>query len=573
MERMAKRDKRENLTQRKMFIWRIPCVINKINNYKHMKIFSCLVIVLLLLQGMAIAQNGENWVEGEVSFISSQNVYLKFQSTSGIEPGDTVFFNLNGQKKALGIVKSKSSISVVCTPFSMDNVRLNMAVFSLMSTVTKEAPLPKTDTIAEKTPITETEENEVIPEVKPEKSVKKEKKKDNIDGRIAVSSYSGFSSSPTDPYQRMRYTFSMDARELMDSKFSFETYMSFNHKNNQWSEIKTNLFEGLKIYNLALKYAPSDKIKITFGRKYNYNLSSLGAIDGLQMDYDLGQWEFGGVLGSRPNNSDYSFDPSLLQYGVYLAQGGDKYKSTLAFMEQKNKGVTDRRFLYFQHYNRLLKRLYTFFSVEGNLYKVVDGNPQSTFDLSSLYFNLSYNPFTKLRLSASYDLRNPIIYYETYKDYIEQLLQNETREGYRFRVNYRISSKIYTGATANYRYRKDDPAGSANIYAYFRTSGLLAKGLETNISFNTLNTSYMNGSVYGFSMTKYMAKDKLSLQLGYRNFSGQYVVSETNFSQNILDIDFNWNIMKRLSAALNYEAVNEGKYVDHRLYLYLGYRF
>lgn len=55
-------------------------------------------------------------IEGTVTYISSQNVYVKFVSTDGISKGDTLLFQgKNGLEPGL-LVKELSSISCVCTP-------------------------------------------------------------------------------------------------------------------------------------------------------------------------------------------------------------------------------------------------------------------------------------------------------------------------------------------------------------------------------------------------------------------------------------------------------------------------
>ena len=48
--------------------------------------------------------------------------------------------------------------------------------------------------------------------------------------------------------------------------------------------MKENIFTGLKIYNLSASYAINETMSLSFGRKINPKLSSVGAIDGLQFE-------------------------------------------------------------------------------------------------------------------------------------------------------------------------------------------------------------------------------------------------------------------------------------------------
>ena len=183
--------------------------------------------------------------------------------------------------------------------------------------------------------------------------------------------------------QRMRYTFSMNANNLGNSKLSAESYLSFSHSNTNWDEVKENIFTGLKIYNLSASYAFNETMYLSFGRKINPKLSSVGAIDGLQFEKKFKALTLGAFAGSRPDYVDYGINTDLLQYGVYLGHELENRmeacKIPLAFIEQTNHSVTDRRFLYFQHTNMLVKNLFFFASAEVDLYKKVNDTKEDYF--------------------------------------------------------------------------------------------------------------------------------------------------------------------------------------------------
>jgi len=72
------------------------------------------LLLILLLSVLTLSVKGQNTpVQGEVSFITSNNIYVKFKSTTDINPGDTLA--IDSIKKACLVVNSKSSISVVCS--------------------------------------------------------------------------------------------------------------------------------------------------------------------------------------------------------------------------------------------------------------------------------------------------------------------------------------------------------------------------------------------------------------------------------------------------------------------------
>ena len=60
----------------------------------------------------------EKMPEGVVSYITSQNIYVKFRTTTGISIGDTLFVSNGDALVPALLVSNLSSLSVVCTPIS-----------------------------------------------------------------------------------------------------------------------------------------------------------------------------------------------------------------------------------------------------------------------------------------------------------------------------------------------------------------------------------------------------------------------------------------------------------------------
>ncbi len=105
-----------------------------------------------------------------------------------------------------------------------------------------------------------------------------------------------------------------------------------------------------------------------------------------------------------------------------------------------------------------------------DLYKKVDETPETVFNLSNTYLSLRYRIIRPLSVGLSYSARRNTIYYETYKDFVERLLENETLQGWRFRINYRPAKYLFLGANAGYRFRKEDPRPTKNLSGYLTYS-------------------------------------------------------------------------------------------------------
>ncbi len=179
-------------------------------------------------------------------------------------------------------------------------------------------------------------------------------------GSISVNSYSDFSNTEVPDSQRFRYTLSLNAPNIGGSRFSFESYISFRHKSGEWQEVKNDIFSALKIYNLALRYDLNKSTRFSFGRRINPRISSIGAMDGIQFEKSVKNFKIGILAGSRPDYQNYGFNPTISVWRLSCIQYrecGKFTESSVAYVEQTNNFKTDRRFLYFQHSNNLIKNL------------------------------------------------------------------------------------------------------------------------------------------------------------------------------------------------------------------------
>ncbi len=507
--------------------------------------------------------------EGSVSYITSQNVYVKFSSTKHLSKGDTLFYSNNGETIPALLVSNLSSISAVCTPLEGFVLRLNDTVLSKQKRRETKYEIKEQNEISVIAPVIE----------KVQKDTVKDKSKDSgkIRGKISVSSYSNFSNTPGNNSQRMRYTLSLNANNISDSRFSVESYLSFVHSNINWDEVKKDLFNGLKIYNLALKYESKNNLRVWFGRRINPSLSNIGAIDGLQIDKQFKSISLGGFVGSRPDYRNYGYDFKLFQFGAYIGHNyigtNGNMQTTLSFVNQENNWNTDRRFIYIQHYNYLVKNLYFIGTAELELYQNINGNVSSNVNITNLYLLLRYRPIRKLSISMSYRSQSNLIYYETYKDYVQQLIDDKNIRGFRLQVNYRPVKYLTIGAKAGYRSRDDDPLPSKNFYAYLSYSRIPAVDMSATLSFTMLESSYLKGRVYSLRLSKDLIAGKLYGGVSYRYVDYDYMLYESSLVQHIGDINLNWRIIPKLSLMVAYEGVFESKYQYNRLYVNVIKRF
>lgn len=530
-----------------------------------------LLITVLLLGANSNLSAQEKFLEGEVSYKSSQNTYVKFLSTENISIGDTLFIQQESGLTPVLVVNNKSSVSVIAK--SIGSISLQKGDKIIANLPDKKEIIE--DVVLTKDPDYITEIGEEVAPVKPLKQPTNQQEK--IRGKLSVSSYSNLSSSSDNSNTRMRYGFSMDAKNINNSKISAETNIRFSHNSGEWDEVKDDVFNALKIYNLALRYDANESTSIWLGRKINQKVSNVGAIDGVQVEKRFGNFSLGAIAGSRPDYENYSFNFDLMQFGGYLEhrinnQVGSM-QNTISFFEQKYNSNTDRRFAYYQHSNSLLKNLFFFASFEVDLYKLEDEKSKNTFDLTSMYLSMRYRISKQLSISGSFDRRKNVIYYETFKSLAFQILENETRQGIRFRVNYRPTNRLSFGGKIGFRSRKAELEDSKNYYAYVSYRNI--PGINSNATLSTaiLQTHYLDGMVYRLRLSRDLIPGKLFAGLNYSYVDYQYKYNNSELLQHIGEVNLSWRINKKFSLSANYEGTFESEQNSSRLYLNLIKRF
>ena len=541
------------------------------------------------------AQDATMPVKGRVSYITSQNVYVKFESTESIQVGDTLFTNKKGRIIPALVVNNKSSISCVCTPIlsgsleisdnilprsvAFKNLPVNKPLNQQNDNASSNAMKPRfrNDNFVER-PTIALSEKEVVALPKPmeKKSPERPIFKQRITGLISATSYMNLSDIRSN--QRMRYTFSMQGDNLGNTRLSAETYISFRHTLDEWADVQNNLNDALKIYSLALKYDFDKTTSLMVGRKINPMISSMGAMDGVQFEKGFGNFLFGALVGSRPDYLDYSYNPNLFQYGAYLSHKSnskDKYlQSTIAFIEQRNNSNIDRRFIYLQHTSSLFKNLNLFCSAEMSLYENINEQAKNVFNLTNLYASLRYRATKKLNMSVSYDNRKNVQYYETYKSFIDKLIEEETRQGVRFNANYRLFKYVTWGVNTGLRFQKSDMNLSKNLNSYLTFNRIPSLNIRTTINANFLQTNYLNSRILGIRISKDIIPGKIDGDINFRMVDYQYLNYETVTHQNIIGVNLSMNIIKKLSLYINYEGTFDSQnIVYNRLYTKIIQRF
>lgn len=534
-----------------------------------MKFSFILTLLLIALSFNIHAQDNPQPIKGQVTFVTSKSIYVKFENTAAIGIGDTL--HLASTNAPCLRVDSKSSRSCVCTvisgcaPQKDDEVRFFASAAK---------PAEKTEpVIAEETP----EPTQPIDYADSLRAWKREQNQERIRGSISVSEQSNIASARDDRHQLLS-RLSVSAEHINYSKFSFETYLNYR----QIIPSDTSNFAPdtrfFRVYNLALRFDANPELSFVLGRRINPKISSLGAIDGLQVEKSFGNTYVGLIAGSRPDILNYSFNSKLMEYGGYVGTTTSTKslysQTTLGVIEQRNAGATDRRYTYFQHASTIAQKLRLFSSMELDVFSRTDSSSQNQIRLTNLYVSAGYRFGRKVNLMVSYDSRKRIIYYETFRTEIERLLDDDlARQGIRASLNVRPAKHLIVGASYSNRFQSNEQNKSDNLHGFVTLSKLPWVGGGLSVTYNQNSSNYLASQIFSVRHSRSMLDDKLYANFYYRRVYYTYGKSENALLQNYYGTDLSYYLFRNLLFSVSGELSTFNNENNYRIYTKIVKRF
>ncbi|MEM7656494.1 MAG: hypothetical protein AAF399_10230 [Bacteroidota bacterium] len=521
-----------------------------------------LTLLTMFSWGTSFAQD----MVGEVSFLTSRNVYVKFDNTEAIQVGDSL--QLATSKAFCLVVTNKSSSSLVCEKIGDcliqkgDQILAKVPDSEAIEPSLVDPPVSATDP-----PSTDSLASTYEPEARPEEVIR---------GRISLSEYSNIGSA-TDDRHRVMGRLSLNAENIGHSRFSAETYLNYRQifpTDTQTFAPNTRFF---RVFNLAATYQ-GDRVRVTAGRKINPKISSLGAIDGIQTEVALGQSYVGAIVGSRPDIQTFSFNPNLLEYGGYVGHQTQhknlRSLTTIGAIEQRNQNAIDRRYAYFQHSSTIARQLTLFSSMEVDLYQAINGVKRSDFRLSNLFVSANYRMGRKANLMVSYDSRKRILYYETFQNEIERLLDDDlARQGVRVRLNLRPWKLLRVGGSYAKRFQSDTQNRSDNFHGFASLTKIPRLGGRLTLSYNHNISNFLTSQIFAIRHHRRLIDGKLNGQVYYRYVGYAFGEAKTLRIQHTYGTQLNWQFSRTLSLGLTGELATFNEEQNYRLYLRLIKRF
>lgn len=525
-------------------------------NMKH-----CLVSILIILFSLPVFGQDDNIdsKHGVVTFKASENIYVRFPDTGGINVGDTLYVSKAGILSPCMIVSQKSTSSCIC--FKLRDCKIEVEDSVVFQKIKKSKEKIKDEvnnpeTINDEEDLDEEDlgnQNDTTPEedIHPAENTYTQK----IRARASAATYSNLTNQENSDRHRTLLRFSINADHINNSKLSFESYINYR-KNFIEGELPADYQTSfVNIYNLAATYDIDSTMSISFGRKINRKISSIGPIDGIQVDKYFGKFYAGAVAGFKPDISGFGFNSDLYEFGGYIGHHNSSNSiysmTTIGILEQHNGGPVDRRYTYLQHSSTLWRKVSFFTSAEVDIYDNINGVTSSKPRLTNLYLSTRYRVNRRLSFSLSYDARKRIIYYETLRTEVERLLaDDEQRQGVRGRVNFRPFKYINASVSYSKRFQSDNQNKSDNTNATLSHSKLPVISGRFSFSINMNESNYLTSKIMSFRYSRSLINRNLQGDFYYRIVNYNYGSSDFDSSQNYYGANLSLRLTKTLRLSI-----------------------
>ncbi len=526
------------------------------------------IIFLLAVCTAVLFSQKEQKTFGTVTYISSQNFYVRFENTAVVAVGDTIYLTETGTHA--GIIKYSSSQSAACSYLSATGIDINAQVYVLSAKkdVDNQTNNRNTDVNDPSlwNDLNTTKTLNVVSE-------------NNFDfsGRISVRSFTNYTTTTTRAQnQYWRYGLSLRSNQVYIKHLEFQSSATYGYRADNWKN-SGSVWNNLKVYDFFFSYKPTESFTLQAGRIRNQILYSLSTFDGVLFDYSFSKFTLGTFVGSHPDWQNMGVNVKLMQYGAFLSRedslGKLRMSNNLSFANQTNSGKTDRRFLYFLHRTRLINFSFAL-SSEFDLYEVAMHSAKSVFKPTSIYASTVYRFDKKLSIDLSYDARKTIYYFESFKSVIDSVLDSRMRQGIRLGAYYQWFRTLSVGLNGGFAKQNDDIHPSFNAGTSVALSELTKLNFTLIADFTYLQSNYLNGFSYGVKVNKNFLINSLAAGLGLRRVDYLFARNTSDgIAQNIVDADLHWMMFKSLYLNFVYEFVSEKRITSNRIFVGFSHSF
>jgi len=407
-------------------------------------------VILFLFSWVASNSSAQVVQTGVVSYVSAQNVYVRFENTEKLAVGDSLW----SSNRPVLVINRKSSISVISSCIdSLFNIEQGDTVYHIQNASniveTPEEDSIKRDGLKQTILFSNTFSNREI-----SKTTKEIEPSWDWNGNLGWSSRLNRTFVSTANRTNLRQFGRFNVRgQSPDEQNPLRVNISGNyqHYSTDFSERSDYPKAGrLNLYQAQLGYQVNDRIDVTAGRGFQPNLIGVGILDALNMNFQSDASHFGLVAGFSPDISSFQPNTQRPIFGARVGTNINKKKASfqfdLAWFDQYYEGKLDRRIINSQG-SLNTDRVNFFYLLETDL-----SNQTLPLKLQSVYSSIRVRLSKRWSVFSSYDTRLPLIYWSSYSQKrIDNLALQERQNGWRTRLRFQANKSLSIGMNMTIR--------------------------------------------------------------------------------------------------------------------------
>jgi hypothetical protein len=532
------------------------------------KIKSLLLVLLGMFTGMSLAQ--DKTVVCNISYISYENIYVDKGRDSGIEVGDTLLVNKNGETAAIMIIEFTSAHSSSCA------VLEKIADFSPGMSAT----LVKRKNIEGVVPVVVTSETKTT---KRESSAgRQDVSFAKINGRLSLQWYHfGDFSNKELNFDQPNARFYLQARQIWGKEYHLKINMRLrrNFRSKNYATTAPQEEWRNRIYSFYFSYEDlHSPVNYKFGRIMTNKISGIGYLDGLFLQHNISsEFNWGIYAGAQSNWQFAGNVTSFQKYGLFFSYLSEnfmtpRFETTVALNAIYHGKTVSRENLYVQSSYRTRSKLSLYNSFEIDLNRSWRRDKTNTpLSLSSFYLSARYNFTPELRGGLTYDNRKNYYTYDT-RELSENIYDTLFRHGLRADMYVKLPDKYYTSLQLGIRKRQNDSETTYSGRIMVRKNDLFFKRFSMSLSLGGYSNYYSSGWVPSLSVGKHFASGHhLSIATGQNLY--HTISDKIDRIQNWLRINGQLQLWGKtyLSGYYNYEWGDDVE--GQRILAEIGYYF
>ncbi|MCF7800839.1 MAG: hypothetical protein K9N34_02350 [Candidatus Marinimicrobia bacterium] len=537
------------------------------------KLTTRILLTIIILTGML---NGQQFVEGTITYKSQELIYIDLGTNDGLAINDTVEIWDDQEQQGMAVVRQAASNTASCfginrAEFETWQIKDKVRVTSEQSTVemtvvdSAEVPVDSTTTLSADTLSRYTSgspENRNVVEVR--------QRETRWFGKIST-----------------RYL-GVNVSDNQSANFSQPSlYLNLNVNNMAGSNFHSNLLvrgrsrssndatqRQTRLYSAGVTYQNDvSPIWGSVGRIYHPMLGGVGTVDGIGASYRWNKVQMGAIVGFVPVYDSLKIDTESFKWGLSgsLTPASRNYRATAALITETKNGGTDRQYLYLS--SDISKWRWLRLNGSAELDLDLDGgtSTRGTANLTAFYLSGRFTPVSGINIVTRYTQRQNIKLLITQADTPDSLFEKAFRQGFYGTVMFRLPGPVSLGMNGNIT--SDGDGNRMYITGVnFRYTSLPALKGPMNLNLQYFDNLYVRALRAQPRADWYINPD-LTLSMGYNLYGYMYKSQLDAHLRQTPQLDVYWRFMENFYLSGSYSAEMEAGETISQFMIDGAYRF